>query len=593
MNRISARMKFFLVGVAAAAAALPAIGQDAPESLLPPGFGDPQPSAPPPQTPANAGPAAQRSSEAPVAAGSTDTDDAANDEAEEGETIITFDVPPAGRRSLSQVGVIPAAAGGFPDDAFGAADGAYLRTVLRLTKGPLVSRWGTILTRRFLASRTITPVGLGGADWAAERAWLLLRMGDAMVARQLVQQVDADNYSPRLYEVSMPVFLANADLSAMCPLAPKAADQVKDPAWKMARPICSSLAGEQGTATSQLSQARNRRWVTGIDYLLSEKAVGAGINGRRSVKIEWNNVSGFNAWRFGLAYATGLEPPAALLAKSGRHVDGWRARLPMIDINRRMEAAPRAAALGVLSNNAFVGIYARALDDPESNEDSKALAQQLESAYVGDDDGDKVDAMAAIWDGADTRRSLHSGFILTARSAALIAPSDDYGDDANRLVASMMTAGLDRNATAWAPFLESGSFGWGILMLGTPRMEGQVSYGQLDDFYDQDQSNDTKKSKLLLAGLAGLGRVGAEAQRDFAEKIDVSITLRTKWAKAITAAAARGETGTVVLLSAVAMQGPGWSKIPAHRLFYIVRSLKQVGLEADARMIAAEAVTFG
>lgn len=599
MARLSRRTKLFVASIAALAAALPAMSQEAPESLLPPGFGDPPPpSGAAPQSPANAGPAVPRSAGTngegdPARTDGAAKDDESGEEGEAAETVITFDVPPSGRRSLEQIGVISAAAGGFPVDAFGTADGAYLKTVLRLTRGPLASRWGTILTRRFLASRTITPTGLRGADWAAERAWLLLRMGDAIVARQLVQQVDADNYSPRLYEVSMPVFLANADLGATCPLVQKAADQVKDATWKMARPICSSLAGEQGTATGQLNQARSRRWVTGIDYLLAEKAVGAGINGRRSVKIEWNNVSGFNAWRFGLAYATGIEPPAALLAKSGRHVDGWRARLPMIDINRRMDAAPGAAALGVLSNSAFVDIYARALEDPDASEDNKALAEQLESAYVGSSDGDKVDAMAAIWDSTDARRSLHAKYILTARSAALIAPSDGYGGDASRLIASMMTAGLDRNAAAWAPFLESGSAGWGILALGAPALNGQVSYQQLDDFYDNDQSDNVKKSKLLLAGLAGLGRVDAQASRDFAERIDVNIALRTPWARAITAAAARGEAGTVVLLSAVAMQGAGWQKIPAHRLFYITRSLKQVGLEADARMIAAEAVSFG
>ncbi|MBP7952133.1 MAG: hypothetical protein KAZ17_01475, partial [Sphingorhabdus sp.] len=484
------------------------------------------------------------------------------------------------------------------------------------------SRWGTILTRRFLASRTLTPAGLDGADWAAERAWLLLRMGDAVVARQLVQQVDADNYSPRLYEVSMPVFLANADLGGMCPLAPAAFSKVKDPTWKMARPICSSLAGEQGAATGLLNQARSKRWTTGVDYLLSEKAVGAGTNGRRSVKIEWENVTGFNAWRFGLAYATGIEPPAALLANSGRHTDGWRARLPMIGINNRMQAAPTAAALGVISNAAMVDIYAKALDDPDSSEATKTMAEQLESAYAGNSDSGKVAAMASIWDGAvsaqnagggASRGNVHGMLVLTARAAALIAPSDDYGDDADRLVASMMTAGLDTNATAWSPFLDAGSLGWGILAVGAPGMDGQVSYGQLDDFYDNDNSVELQKSKLLLAALAGLDRVDAAAQKDFAEKIEMNFAGQNKWAQAISAAAARGEAGTVVLLSAVAMQAdkpkdaassnsdagdwtgsaPGWQEIPAYRLFYITRALKQVGLEADARMIAAEAVTLG
>ena len=41
------------------------------------------------------------------------------------------------------------------------------------------------------------------------------------------------------------------------------------------------------------------------------------------------------------------------------------------------------------------------------------------------------------------------------------------------------------------------------------------------------------------------------------------------------------------------LQVPNWTVVPANHLYHIVRSLRQVGLEAEARMIAAEAVTFG
>ena len=508
------------------------------------------------------------------------------------EPRFVFYMPPAGRRSLRQIGIMSPTEGGFPADAFGSVGGGFLSNILRNTRGPLASRWGTIMTRRLLASRTITPKGVNGADWAAERAWFMLRMGENIAARQLVQQVDPGNYSKRLFEVSMPVFLANADLSGMCPLAQVAYQEIEDPTWKMARPICASLAGEQGTASAQLGQAKRKRWTTGVDYLLSEKAVGAGQNGRRAVKIEWEKVDGFNAWRFGLAYATGLEPPKRLLAMSGKHVDGWRARLPMIGINNRMDAAVGAASLGILSNSDMVDVYAKALDDPDSNEKSKDLAEKLEQAYVGNSDIGKVTAMAGLWDGAKPR-DLHGMLVLTARAAALIAPSADYAANADRLVASMMTAGLDTTAVGWASVLESGSLGWGILSVGAPGMDGKISYGQLDDFYDNDQSEDVHKSQLLLAGLAGLGRMDAETQQDFAEKIEANITRETVWSRAISAAAERGESGTVVLLAAAGMQGSSWARVPARHLYYITRSLQQVGLEAEARMIAAEAVTLG
>ena len=55
----------------------------------------------------------------------------------------------------------------------------------------------------------------------------------------------------------------------------------------------------------------------------------------------------------------------------------------------------------------------------------------------------------------------------------------------------------------------------------------------------------------------------------------------------------RGESGTVALLALSGLQASDWTKVPPHHLYYITRALRQVGLEAEARMIAAEAVTFG
>ncbi len=596
--------------------AIPAIGQDRPESLLPPGFGDP---APPPSSPQSATPSAPQTPDSGPASpqrnetngatlpggdsGATGSNQSAEgvekatsalDELDEDELDalrMTFDVPAAQRRSLGQVGTISETNGGFPVEAFGGADGNALLSVLKVTKGPLASRWGSIMTRRMLSSRTNTPAGINGADWVAERAWLLLRMGESVAARQLVQQVDAGNYTDRLYKVSMQSFLANADLAGMCPLAPTAFGKVDDPTWKMARPICASLSGEQGAASGFLNQASRNRWTVGVDYLLAEKAVGAGVNGRRSVKIEWSKVSGFNAWRFGLSHATGVLPPANLMAQAGRHVNGWLVQLPMIGINLRANAAPDAAKLGVLSNNAMVGIYANALDNPDASAATKEMAEQLSVAYAGEDEASRVGAMNSLWSKDKTK--LHAMLVLTARAAALVTPASSQSGNSDMLIASMMTAGLDTQAVGWADIVDTGSLGWGLLSVGAPALDGRISYSQLDDFYDNDQSQDVHKSGLLIAALAGLDRVDATAQTDFIEKIEMNVTTQTKWSAAMTAAAQRGEAGTVALLAASGMQARDWTKIPAHHLYHITRCLRMVGLEAEARMIAAEAVTFG
>jgi hypothetical protein len=592
-------------GLLAAAAvvlafALPALGQQGPESLLPEGFGDPAPSAPnnPARPSSSSAPSIAKTatSSANPASGEASAD-AAADEAEEDEEdaqemVVRYDVPPAARRSLNAIGIISETSGGFPVASFGATNGAFLKQVVERTTGPIASRWGTIMARRLLASRTNTPQGVNGADWTAERAWLLLRMGDSVVARGLVQQVDAGNYTKRLHEVAMQTYLANGDLAGICPLTEGGVRLVNSGRWKMSRAICASLAGEQGAATGFINQGRYQGWVRGVDYLLTEKAVGTGINGRRSVKIEWDGVEGMNPWRFGLSAAVGLEPPEQLFSNSGRQIDGWRAQLPMFAPAIRAKYAPGAAALGVLSNRDMVDLYGQVLDDPDAPDAIKTQAENLGNAYTASDDSGKVAAMASIWGAERTGVDYLAALVMTARAAALIDPSSDHAGQADGLIASMLTAGLDRSAARWSNIVSGGSLGWALVTLGAPGRVTLADYGDLDEFYGNDDSVDGHRSALLLAGLAGLGRVESGARTDFGSDLKVNITRQTAWSKAITAAANRGEQGTVALMAVAGMQAPSWSSVPAHHVYYIVRSLRQVGLEAEARMIAAEAVTL-
>ncbi|MFN3452633.1 MAG: hypothetical protein ACK4ZE_10800, partial [Sphingorhabdus sp.] len=420
--------------------ALPALGQQGPESLLPEGFGDPAPPAPAnparpapstaPSTPTTGTPSASPASGQTGAEAATDEAVAEEEEEDAQEMVIRYDVPPAARRSLSAIGIISETSGGFPAASFGSMDGTFLKQVVERTSGPIASRWGTIMARRLLASRTNTPEGVNGADWTAERAWLLLRMGDSVVARGLVQQVDAGNYTKRLHEVAMQTYLANGDLAGICPLTESGVRLVNSGRWKMSRAICASLAGEQGSATAFINQGRYQGWVRGVDYRLTEKAVGAGINGRRSVKIEWEGVEGMNPWRFGLSAAVGLEPPKQLFDNSGRQIDGWRAQLPMFAPAIRAKYAPGAAALGVYSNRDIVDLYAQVLDDPDAPDAVKTQAENLGNAYTSSGASEKVAAMASIWGSERTGADYQAALVMTARAAALINPSSDHAAQA-------------------------------------------------------------------------------------------------------------------------------------------------------------------
>ncbi|MEO9913091.1 hypothetical protein [Parasphingorhabdus sp.] len=499
-------------------------------------------------------------------------------------------LPASERRSMAEIGVLTPKYNGLPKDAFGQEGGEYLTNLIRNLNGPIISRWGSILLRRTLLSRLTSPDNVNAADWTAERAWRLLLMGEADAARSLVLKVDGGNYTPRLYEVAMQAHLATADPAGICPLVEGGARASDAPTWIMFRPICASLSGEQSRATSLLRQARRDKAATGIDYLLAEKTIGAGFEGRRAVSILWDDIEFFNNWRFGLGVATGVEPPDRLYAKAGRHVQGWRARAPMLPLDSRMKATDTAAAMGVVSSEAMVDIYAAAYDDPEVSDDKKALASVLRQAYANDTVEARLAAMRDLWGRSKNSLTQYSAKILTARAAAKIPPREVLADQSADLIASMLAAGLDQSAIRWADIVAQGSDGWALLAVASPT-NIPVSYDAMDGFGDNDASEEQLRSKFLLAAVAGLGRADAKAIDDFADDLEIDLNRSTRWTKAIQSAARRGQQGTVALLAAVGMQGRNWDAMSPLHLFHITQSLKRVGLESEARMIAAEALS--
>jgi hypothetical protein len=600
--------------------ALPALGQDAPESLLPPGFADPAPTpapaapqpapgpapgptpSPRPATPGSAQPAnpglTVPDSSIPdirlqlpsggagaLAEGGviTDPDALAGD-----DLVPSYSLSPSERRSLANIGVIGPEQGGLPANAFGGQGGQYLSILLRETHGPMASRWAAILLRRTLLSKVDSPANVHPADWAAARSWLLLRMGEADAARAMTSAVDVGNYTPRLYEAAMQAHLANGDPAGLCPLVQGGVQASKEPAWDMFRPICASLSGEQSRATALLREMRRKGAAKGIDYLLAEKLIGAGFGGRRAVTIDWSEYDGINNWRFGLGLATGVEPPERLLNKAGRHIEGWRAQAPMLSFTKRIAAADRAAAMGVLSNQAMVDLYSAAFSDENSDEATALRTEDLRSAYRLGAPADRIAAMVRLWDASDNAMARYSALVLTARAAAQIPPGST--DEADRLISAMLAAGLDNSALRWRSEIDSGSLGWAQLAVADPRPAAPLDYDALDDVYDNDNSPNVRRSGFFLAGVAGLGRASGEDIDSFAESLDIDLKRQTKWSRAIANAARLQQPGTVALLAATGLQASDWAYVSPFQLYHAVRALRLVGLEAEARMIAAEAL---
>jgi len=636
MRRAGARLALAASLLALGLAGL-ASAQQKPESLLPPGFDDPapapspaprpapspnagQPARPAPISPAPAlptGPGLAPTPAAPDPASLPPLPSLTRDElarlpsleelesmsSEELDRLLGLkpksDIPPGAQRALTRVGVLAVEEGGLPPVALLNQPQALVRAALAGTRGPLVSRWGHILVRRALASRLAAPIGMDPVEFAALRLGLLNRLGEFALARAVAQDIDTANWSGALTAEALTAYLASGDITGACPAVRLQGSAREDATWQLWQAICNAYAGESALAATQLDRALGRGLAPRIDVLLARRFAGAAGRGQRAVQIEWQGVDELNPWRFGLASALGEAVPEPLIARAltsrgGAYYARAGAVLPMLTAQQRAVYAGRAAREGILSADAMVDLYAEIHADPAASGDPQAHAAALREAYLATDPAARIAAMERLWAAGEALGGGdgYGAKVLTAYAAARIPADAAHRAAAGDLIAAMLAAGLDRDALAWRGVVEEGSLGWALIALAAPD-GGAVSEGAVASFIGNDESTDARKSAFLVAGLAGLGRLSAGDAAALADRLGFDLARQTRWSRTIARAAEVGNPALVALLAGLGMQGASWEAMTPLHLYHITAALKATGLEAEARMIAAEAVARG
>ena len=261
-------------------------------------------------------------------------------------------------------------------------------------------------------------------------------------------------------------------------------------------------------------------------------------------------------------------------------------------MSARAGAAELAATAGVFSHAGLVDLYAEIAQEGETGSAEYGVARDLRTAYTDSDVNDRVRAIRTLWDEAKTPRTQYARLILTARAASWIPASAEITEP-EKLIASMLSAGLDRNAMGWARVVPEGSAAWGLLALAQPVRNGTIDGSAVGNYVDQDSSSGQRKSQFLVAGLAGLGRLELSTANSIEKSLGTGLGRESPWSRMIDQAAAANNPALVAMLAGLGMQGDSWSMMTPRQLYLIVRSLNRVGLSAEARMIAAEAVARG
>lgn len=587
----------WMVSVVLVLLALPALAQDRAQPATP--TPAPSPSTTPSASPAPAttpASGASQSTRASGVPGESQTELVELSEAELPEAPRPVELPDHARRDPWVVGRLDPVGLGLGYNPWGTASGAFLSGLMRRTDAPIASRWAHIALRNALISKARAPRNVNPVDWTAERAWLLLRMGEADASRILVSGVDVDQFTPKMFQVAVQSALANADPSGLCPLQ-AGLRKVEPRVVPLVDAMCASLSGEPESAAAQIDAARRRGRVGGIDLILAQKVVGAGADTGQAATVEWEPVDRLTSWRFGLATATGMSPPERLLKAAAPRVRAWQARSPMLSPQQRLESARIAASLGVFSSQALVDLYAMIYDATDPDQLSETDAWQLRLAFVGKDRDARMAAIRRLWKiGDNDPMQREASRAMTARAATRIAPDPDLQEDAPALIASMLAAGYDREAARWNLAVRRMDDGfadqsWAMLALAAPETAGlDLSFGRINSFISRDQSRGKKRSALLVAGLAGLGRLDARSADRLNRRHGLAIGHRTRWTKMLDSSAALGQSGSVLVLAGTGFQAASLEQLPSAHLYHVVAALNRTGQGYIARMVAAEAL---
>ncbi len=581
----------------AAAVAVPAVGQDAPQSILPDIFGDepaPQPAAPQrPALPAGEG------TETGHAGAPAETATAPLAPALAPSAPDPLALPSSVQRSFQRIGPLTPELGGYGPAVFAGSDGLFLSALMKRIEAPLASRWGHIVLRRALLTQHATPARIRPADWVAARTALLLRLGEGDGARLLIDTIPTDGFTPRMYGVAGRAYLATADLPGLCRIGLTASTLSKDVMWPMINGICASLEGDDMTATTTLDGLRRQRRIKLFDVQLAERIASALVGGNKAANIEWDDVDRISLYHFGMATAAGVRIPDDKLTGMGPPAQGWVMRAAQVPLDQRIMATLTAARLGIASARELNNLVAieGATIAPEAF--AEARPGLLRTAHVARDPAARLTAMRELWQQGKDADSRYALRILTAAAAARFPIGSAHHESAPVLIASMLTAGhLDR-AVQWWPHLAEAEDAvrlnaWPMLVLADRTRSVPLTKALFDDWWSHEremrgEARALRRAQILFAALEGTGRIGASEWRDLAKDLDLA-PQNDSWFKQMEQAAQARQSGAVAALAATGLQGR-WATVSPQHLQAILKAYRAVGLADEARMMAVEGLT--
>ena len=537
-----------------------------------------------------------------------------------GLSPIGFNVEELGQLDPDSLGTLK-----IEDGGFGALmwDGSPRRKIERLLpKLPTRSTSRTMrdLMRRLLLSTARAPAGEplvpGQKDLIGIRLGLLSAMGDLSGVSSLVKEVPSSAHTTRLLRSEVDALFMRNDNAGVCSLVAGQIGQVETPYWQKAFIFCQSLAGEHDKAALGASLLRETGDNDKIFNGLLEQLSGLG-----AYKVA--SLADPKPLHFAMVRAAKTALPADVTASNNPAILRTIATSPNARPELRLDAAERAESMGALKTEVLRQLYAgvtfseKALENPLTTADSQrnplSRALLYRKALVENVPAASAEVLARAFKlGRDGGRlpSLARVYLPILRT---INPTQDFVWFSKEAIRALLTAGDLESASQWFDMLKNAA----LLDENADQTLSKIRplarlAGAIDDT-EWNASSLTKwwqvsnaeqeenpvapeiiraQAALLYNLLDSLGDTVGDTEwgplLDGPPQSTVIMPQPALW-RSLDIATTNLRVGETILLSLLVLGEAGPAQANPTVLHKVIKSLRNVGLDREARALAVEA----
>lgn len=512
------------------------------------------------------------------------------------------------------LGLIDAANGGLPADAWAASNRSFAERIVRDLPAPVASMPARMLAIRVLESTAAAPSGPRGANFAALRALKLRQLGDIARAADLAGRIPQRTSDENLLRILIDeAWLSGADERA-CGLVREAIGLSKNPDFQKALMFCQALAGDATRAQLGLAMLRDQGVPEDAAFVTLLFAVGGDGKG---VKVE--GLRGASPLTLAMLRAAKVPPPAELAGASDPALLAGLAKGDVGAPELRLAAAERAEAFGAIDAETLAALYASVELTPAQLGDAAAFARQdggpkgraglFKAAQAAATPADRLAALQRLWQFGRER----GGYATLARVGTTLLAGIPAGPEfvaySGDVARALLMAGREDDALGWMRFAraamaagdakaEATAAGfWMLASLGGLAWDGVRDPGRLEAWRKSIETADARTAPAraalattLLAGLGMLppgGSIVATTPAAF-ERLSVPMPSPVLWT-GLHEAAVAGRPAEAALLAVHILGIEGAAGASPYAMLAVLDGLRAVGFEQAARRLALEA----